>query len=150
MHISKKFLLVGLLVAAVLGGTLGGIAIAQDNGQGTATVQTDNNTRLSNLLDKVVEIYKQNTGVTIDTEELLNAFKQAGQETCNTAIDNYLDKMVENGKITQAQADEFKAWLDARPDVPITPGTGLQFHGKIKMNGMFGLRGALNGALNTD
>ena len=29
-----------------------------------------------------------------------------------------LQKLVEEGKITQAQADEYTAWLESRPDIP--------------------------------
>jgi hypothetical protein len=33
------------------------------------------------------------------------------------ALDNYLKNLVSQGKITQAQADEYKAWVNSRPDM---------------------------------
>ena len=42
------------------------------------------------LLDKVCEIYEQNTGIAIDPQELQNAFIQAQSEMRDEALDNYL------------------------------------------------------------
>ncbi|MFC2044440.1 hypothetical protein ACFLT8_04550 [Chloroflexota bacterium] len=33
------------------------------------------------------------------------------------ALDNYLSNLVEQGKITRGQADQYKTWLQARPDM---------------------------------
>lgn len=118
-----------------LGGTLGGIAIAQANDQGTGT--SNNTTQLSTLLDKVASIYQQNTGVTIDSQELAKAFTQAQQEMRDTALDNYLNKLVQKGTITQDQANKFKTWLNSRPDVPNIPGL-KDFHGMGRFGGRFG------------
>jgi len=137
---NKKFILIGLLVVVVLGGTLGGIAAAQadDNvSNNTIMTLTDNSTRLSTLLEKVAVIYQQNTGVAIDAEQLAEAFKQATQEMCNNGADKFLDKLVEKGTITQDQADKYKSWLDARPDIPITPGIRGRLNGMGKLGGMF-------------
>ena len=136
MWLKKKFILIGLLVVVVLGGTLGGIAIAQANDQGTS--QTDNTSRLSALLDKVASIYQQNTGVAINAQELAKAFTQAGKETRDTALDNYLNNLVTNGKITQDQANQYKTWLNSRPDVPVGPGLKGGFNGMGRMGGRFG------------
>lgn len=116
---NKKFIIITLLVLVVLGGTLGGIAIAQANDQGNTTAVaavTGNNTQLSALLDKIVTIYQQNTGVTLNAQELLKAFQQAIKENRDTALDNYLNSLVSKGKITQDQANQFKTWLESRPD----------------------------------
>jgi hypothetical protein len=137
---NKKFILIGLLTLIVLGGTLGGIAVAQANDQGIN--QTDNATRMSTLLDKVAGIYQQNTGVAINAEELTKAFTQAQKEMCDTAMDNYLDKLVENGKITQDEANQYKTWLDAKPDIKIGPGVNGGFRGMGRMGSMFRHRNA--------
>lgn len=54
----------------------------------------------------------------IDEEDLENAFKQALGESREQALDNRLQELVSQGEWTQQQADAFKAWLEARPDVP--------------------------------
>ena len=128
----RKFILIGLLVVVVIGATLGGIAIAQANDQSNTTSQ------LSTLLDKVASIYQQNTGVAIDSQELAKAFTQAQKETCDAALDKYLNSLVEKGKITQDQADQFKNWSNSRPDVPIGPGLKGGFPGMGKFGGRFG------------
>ena len=136
MRRSRKFILIGLLVVVVLGGTLGGIAIAQANDQNNN--QTDNTTQLSTLLDKVASIYEQNTGVAIDSQELAKAFTQAQKDMRDAALDKYLNNLVAKGKITQDQANQFKTWLNSRPDVPIGPGLKGGFHGMGRFGGRFG------------
>jgi hypothetical protein len=148
MRLNKKIIFFGLLVAAVLGGTLGGIAIAQTNDQPASL--TDNTTQVSALLERVAEIYQQNTGVAIDAQELAKAIKEAQQETCNQALDKFLDRLAEKGILTQDQADQYKEWLDARPDVPIKPGLNFEFHNRLKMGGMFGRWGLNNNTGTTD
>jgi hypothetical protein len=115
----KKFIIIAVLTAVVLVGTLGGVALAQ-------TGDEDNNPQDQGgaLLDKVCAIYEENTGVAIDQEALREAFAQAQDEMRTEALDNYLQKLVEEGKLTQEQADQYKAWLEARPDVPMVAGMG--------------------------
>jgi uncharacterized protein HemX len=125
----KKFMVVGLLVLVVLGGTLGGIAMAQANDESANTTS-----QLSTLLDKVASIYQQNTGIAIDSQELAKAFTQAQKETRDAALDKYLNSLVEKGTITQDQANQFKTWLDAKPDITIGPG----FKGGFRGMGRFG------------
>jgi hypothetical protein len=132
----KKFMIVGLLVLVVLGGTLGGIAIAQADDQ--TTNQTNTTSRLSTLLDKVASIYQQNTGVAIDSQELAKAFTQAQKEMRSTALDNYLNGLVTKGIITQDQANQYKTWLDSKPDIPVGPGSNGCFNGMGRFGGRIG------------
>jgi hypothetical protein len=115
---SKKFLLATILAVVVLLGTLGGVALAQtgngDNSQPAAQHQA--------LLDKVCTIYEQNTGTAISSEELQKAFTQAQSEMRDEALNTYLQGLVDKGTITQEQADQYKAWLKSKPDVPLAPG----------------------------
>ena len=113
---SKKFIIVAVLTVLVLGTTLGGVAIAQADDENTNTTETAN---ASSFLEKVAEIYQANTGVAIDPEALQQAITEARQALRDEALNNYLDELVADGTITQAQADEFKAWLDAKPSLPI-------------------------------
>jgi hypothetical protein len=69
------------------------------------------------MLDKVCAIYEENTGVAINSEELQKAFDQTRTEMKNEVLDNYLKGLVDQGTITQEQADQYKAWLQARPDM---------------------------------
>jgi hypothetical protein len=115
---SKKFIIIAVLAVVVLAGSIGGVALAQsgdeNNSQPPAQQQT--------MLDKVCTIYEQNTGVAIDSGELQKAFDQARIEMRDEALNNYLQGLVDEGKITQEQADQYKAWLESKPDVPLAPG----------------------------
>jgi hypothetical protein len=140
---SKKFILIGLLTVVVLAGMLGGIAAAQANDDNSTKALANNTT----LLEKVAEIYQQNTGVAIDSTELQKAFDQAKTEIATDVRDEFLQKLVDEGKITQEQADQFKVWLDSRPDIPSLFGSdncsgvmpfGGMHRGMGKMGGNFG------------
>jgi uncharacterized protein HemX len=123
---SKKFILITVLAVVALGGSIGGVALAQtsnDNSQPAAQHEA--------LLDKVCAIYEQNTGTAINSGELQKAFAQARSEMQDEALDNYLKGLVDKGTITQEQADQYKAWLKSKPDVaiPFAPGfPGLGMH----------------------
>jgi len=112
----KSFIIVAVLAVLVLGATLGSVAIAHADDEDTSTTETAN---ASSFLDKVAEIYQTNTGVAIDPAALQQAITEARQALRDEALDNYLDKLVTDGTITQQQADDFKAWLDAKPSLPI-------------------------------
>jgi hypothetical protein len=115
---SKKFIIIAVMTVLVLGGTLGGVAIAQADDQNNDTTPTAT-ANVSSFLEKVAEIYQNNTGVAIDPEALQQAITEARQAIRDEALDNYLDKLVADGTITQEQAEDFKAWLEAKPDLPI-------------------------------
>ena len=102
---SPKFILAAVLVAVMLIGGTAGVALAQgeDEGQG----------RRGALMARVAEI------LNIDQQELEDAFKQAQSELREEALDTRLHKLVDEGTLTQEQADEYKAWIEARPDIPI-------------------------------
>lgn len=63
------------------------------------------------LLERVADI------LGIDTEDLIDAFKQAQQEMRGEAFISRLDQAVEEGFITQEQADEIIKWWELRPEV---------------------------------
>jgi hypothetical protein len=110
----KKFIIIALVTVLVVGGILGGVAIAQADDDDSSQPQA----RGTALLEKVAEIYEKNTGVAIDSEELQKALTEAGQELRDEAKDAFLQKLVDEGKITQEQADQFKAWLEDMPAFP--------------------------------
>ena len=104
----KKVLLIALLAAAVLAVSIGGVVLAQE-----ATAPSGNT-----LLARVAVI------LGIDQQKVEDAFKQAAREQQSEALTNRLKALVEAGKMTQAEADQYKAWAESRPDVPFAPGFG--------------------------
>ena len=130
---SKKFILIAVLAAVVLAGSIGGIVLAADNGDASQP-----GAKHGALLDRVFEIYEQKTGVAIDQEALKDAFAQARSEMQAAAMEARLAKMVENGVIDETQAEELQEWWQSRPDdVPFGPG----LRGPGGFRGMGGMRG---------
>jgi len=109
----KKFVIVGLLAALVLVGSLAGLAFAQTD-SGTAG---SGNT----LLARVAAI------LGIDQQKLQDAVVQARGQMQDEALDTYLKNLVDQGKITQQQADQYKTWWQARPDTLLPGPLGRHF-----------------------
>jgi len=131
----KRLVLVSMLAVVLLLGTLGGVILAQDD-NGNETQVED---RCGALLDKITTIYEGNTGVAIDQEQLKEAFAQACNEMLAEAMQTRLQNLVDNGVMTQEQADQYLEWWQARPDVPLGgPGLrgfgGGRFHGAMRGN----------------
>jgi myosin heavy subunit len=100
---SKKFIIIVSVVAAiVLVGSLTGVALAQTGSAGSSG---------KTLLARVAEI------LGIDQQKVEDAVAQAQSEMQNEALDNYLKNLVDKGTITQAQADQYKAWIQSKPDM---------------------------------
>jgi hypothetical protein len=133
---SKKFIIAAVVATVLLAGGIGGIALAADNGVGNQPKPP-----CGDLLARVCEIYQQKTGVAIDQEVLKEAFDQVrsdmqkqwqethrkGSEWRPPAMPNRpeigpedmlsrLQKLVDEGRITQEQADQFKSWLQSKPN----------------------------------
>jgi polyhydroxyalkanoate synthesis regulator phasin len=68
--------------------------------------------RQDDLITRVASI------LNINVEDLENAFKQAQSELREKSLDTRLQELVNQGTWTQQQADQYKAWMEARPDVP--------------------------------
>jgi hypothetical protein len=117
---TKKILITAVLTTVVLAGSIGGAVMAADN-------DTEDTRPAGHLgmLEKVCEIYEDNTGDAIDVAALQAAFEAAREEmrpempprTLHTeAVLERLQALLEEGKMTQEQYDEFAAWVDAMPD----------------------------------
>jgi Na+-transporting NADH:ubiquinone oxidoreductase subunit NqrC len=101
---SKKFIIITSLLAAVLlFGTTAGLALAQNENDGPGQGK--------DIMARVAQI------LGIDQQKLTDAFKQAQTELKAQRLDN----LVKDGKITQEQADQFKAWEAAKPDPKADP-----------------------------
>ncbi len=112
----KRLILLALLGVVLVGGIAGGIAVAQSGDESNAQTQDG----CGALLDRVSEIYRQNTGVAIDAQQLKDAFAQAQKEMRDEALESWLDKLVNEGKITQEQADKYLQWWQSKPsDIPL-------------------------------
>ena len=111
-RLRTKRIWIAVPVAAALAAVaaFGGVALAHDGGRGDITA------RVAELLD-------------VDEQTLDEAFSAAKELRADEAVHAWLDKLVEEGEITQDEADEFMAWYDERPDGAPGPGfSGRGFH----------------------
>jgi hypothetical protein len=113
MWSTKKFIIIMVVAAAIAIASVGGVVLAQGNGDED---ETQPEARHAALLERVCKVYEANTGTAIDAEELQNAFAEVRSEMMNAAIEARLANMVENGVIDQAQADELQGWWESRPE----------------------------------
>jgi hypothetical protein len=124
----RKWLIPAVVVSVLLiGGIVGGVVAAGDSSTDIED-QTQPATRYQALLDRACAIYEENTGVAIDSEQLRDALNQAHEEMQEEALASWLQKLVDNGKITQEEADEYLEWWQSRPDIEL-PGLGGHRHG---------------------
>jgi hypothetical protein len=84
--------------------------------QTAGTVTSSNNI----LIQRVAAI------LGIEQGKLQSAFAQAKKEQSDQALTDYLNNLVEQNKITQQQADQYKQWWQSRPNVPV-PGIAGHF-----------------------
>jgi hypothetical protein len=118
---------IALIIAA---GITAGFAYAGTSTPTTAP--TANTTRVDpqkTLYTKVATI------LGIDESKLESAFNQAQKDIQNEDLTNRLNSMVQNGTITQAQADAYLKWWQSRPDVADQIGQS----GMMAMGGMGGI-----------
>jgi hypothetical protein len=107
-HKRKWIILVSVVAAVViLGGILGGVVYAQTSTPPTPTTTTANPGK--DLADRVAAILK------LDPATVESAFAQAQKDQQNDAVKSYLDKLVQAGKMTQADADKYLQWWNSRP-----------------------------------
>lgn len=135
----NRKLLIGIVVAAVLLiGSLASVAVL-------AADEDSSELTLSNLWDKVAQIYEDNTGTAIDAGDLQTAVTQAQDELRSDALKTRLDELVAEGQITQEQADAWLEWQAERPDMPLGSGFGEGFgggcRGGMRLGGMGMMRG---------
>ena len=126
---SKKFI-VAVVMAVVLVGSISGVALATDNGDNSQPEAEH-----GAMLERVCEIYQENTGTAIDAQALKEALAQAQGEIQAAAMENRLQKLVDEGEITQEEADQYLEWWESKPDVSI----GFDSHGRGGMRGFGGL-----------
>lgn len=117
----KKLLIIGIIAVAVIGATLGAVAFAQaDDQPGAALVLSKSSTNVTAFMDKVAAIYQQNTGNALDTTALQNAFNEANKQIARENLEAKLQALVDAGKITAQQKQDYLTWLDSRPTTALT------------------------------
>jgi hypothetical protein len=132
MSKKKKIILGALLSTAAIVGITSGVAFAQDGSEPEVNAEE----RHDALLERIAEIYEANTGDAINPEALKDAFIEARDEMIAEALQNRLDRAVEEGVLTQKEADELKEWIESRPDVPLP--IGPRFRGRFGGRGCSG------------
>jgi hypothetical protein len=110
----KKIILSVVLSTAAVVGITTGIVFAEDEND---VAQPE--ARQEALLQRICEIYEDNTGVAIEPEMLKDAFIEAQEEMMAEAMEGRLDKLVEEGVISSEEAQQLKDWLAARPETSL-------------------------------
>ena len=116
----RKLRIIIPLVMAIVAVTAIGfsVALAQENEKGDSNA--------SRLAAKVAEI------LGLDAAEVDDAIKQARREIRDEAIQKKLNALVENGRLTQEQADEHLNRFQSRPEG--IPAIGKHFFGKMQQH----------------
>jgi len=97
----KKFI-IPLVVAGVLAGSLAGAAFAQE---GDGVGPPPGGTLIERLVEKLG----------IEQSEIETAFAEVRSEMRNSR----LQELVEQGRLTQEEADQFNEWWQARPEMEL-------------------------------
>lgn len=120
-----KWFIPVVLSVVLIGGIAGGVMVAADDSSGTVDQQSQLTDGHQRLLDRACAIYQENTGTAIDSEQFKAALNQAQGELQEEALESRLQDLVENGKLTQEEADNYLEWWQSRPDIQVPlPGLG--------------------------
>ena len=111
----KWFIPVVVVSVLLIGGIVGGVVVAADDSSNNTESQTSG--RFQELLDRACAIYEEKTGVAIDSEQMKDALKQAREEMRDEALENRLQNLVDDGKITEEEAAQLLEWWRSRPEV---------------------------------
>ena len=66
----------------------------------------------------------------MDSGQLKDALDQARSEMQDEALESRLQNLVDEGKITQEEVDQYLEWWQSRPDIELPlPGLGGRGHG---------------------
>ena len=93
-----------------------GVMIASTNSSSDIETQAQAAARHQALLDRAIAIYQENTGVAIDPEQFKDALAQAQTELKEEALETHVQNLVDEGRITQEEADSFLEWWQSRPE----------------------------------
>lgn len=130
MPMWKRKWVIAVVVVSVLllSGIVGGVVFAGSDTSTTTGDRDQPTDRYQALLDRACAIYEEKTGVAIDSEQLKDALRQAQQEMQDEALQSWLQDLVDSGKITQEEADQYLEWWQSRPSIE-APLPGLGWRG---------------------
>lgn len=148
MRRHKKLIVAAVLAAVLVAGSIGGIALAQENEEGGLKA------KFGDFITKVCDIYDKNVDPDIDREALQAAIDdvrtqmaadraemRAGMgdrpEMDPEAMKEHLDAFLAEDKITQEQYDKIIERWESMPD----DFTGFGFRGMGGLRGMGGMWG---------
>lgn len=97
-----RWLIGGAAAALVLLTVAGGAIMAQES--------EGKQSRFSAFAERVASI------LGLEADDVEDAMEQAKEELADEAMDEKLTMMVEKGMFTQQQADDWKAWMEAKPE----------------------------------
>ena len=114
----KRWFVIPLLVGVLALGITGGTVLAQEDG-------TSSDSPVGRFVSKVATI------LGLDEAQVQEAFDQAAREIQEESLQLKLDHLVEYGRLTQEQADEYLQWYQSRPEglSPGFPFRGFGGHG---------------------
>ncbi len=127
---SRKFIISAVLVSVILAAVIGGVALAADNGDEDTSA-----TPFGTLWEKMATVLQED-GIQVSSDQLQSAFTEAQEQIRSDALQSFLDEMVAQDKITQEQADAYRDWIEAKPDM----GEEFGFRGHFGFPGMGGKR----------
>jgi C4-dicarboxylate-specific signal transduction histidine kinase len=119
MRKRKWFIPVVVVSVLLVGGIVGGAVVAGSDNSSNTGDQSQATDRYQALLDRTCAIYEEKTGVAIDSEQLKDALEQAQSEMQYEALKSWLQDLVDKGKITQEEADQYLEWWQSRPDIEL-------------------------------
>ena len=98
-----RWIFVPVAVGVLALGIVGGTALAQSG-------DSEDKPQIESIPSRVATILE------LDEETVRNAFQQAKMEMRTDALMRRLDHQVEQGRITQEQADEYLEWYESKPE----------------------------------
>ena len=118
---SKKFIISAVLAVVILAAAIGGVALAADNEDEEVSAAP-----FGTLWEKMATVLQED-GIDVTSDQLQSAFTEAKEGLRAEAMQSFLDEMVAQEKITQEQADAYRDWIEAKPDM----GEGFGFGGRF-------------------
>ena len=137
---NKKIKIIAIVLGIVLVVSLiiGSVVLAQDNDSSSSTSTTT--TTVTSRQDAFLSALAAKLNISVD--QLKTYIKEAQNETQSQYIKDRLQALVDEGKITQAEADQYLEWWNSKPT--FSNNFDFGFNGGCQ-KGMMGGRGWFGG-----
>jgi len=125
MRKRTKILIAVISAVLLLSMVIGGIAVFADDTVVTTTPSTTVTSGTNGKQDAFLTALAAKLNVSVD--QLKTAITEARKEVQAQQLQERLQKMVDDGKITQEQMNEYLQWWNSRPQLPsdVVPGLGM-------------------------